>query len=116
MYANAFTNVAWGHASHGPNDLPAAIEQCLEDKPDNWKKLQVPGKTERQVFFWARSSLWNAHRALEYDELPDRAPDVEKYGITAVWAGILGHWDWALFWSASTGWIRVRMGEDAQSA
>jgi hypothetical protein len=108
-----FASLAWGHVSHGPNDLPAAIEHCLEDKPDNWKKLQVPGKTERQIFFWAYSNAWGAHRALHYDELPDRAPDVEKYGITAVWAGVFGQWDWALFWSARTGWRRVREGGSA---
>lgn len=111
-----FMSLAHGQVCHGPNDLPEAIEQCLADKPDNWRKLQVSGKTERQVFFWARQSRWSALRALRMDELPSRAPDVERYGITGVWAGILGRWDKALFWSASAGWIRVQVGEDAQSA
>ncbi|WP_435583399.1 hypothetical protein [Amycolatopsis thermoflava] len=111
-----FLSLAHGQVCHGPNDLPEAIEQCLADKPDNWRKLQVPGKTDRQVFFWARRSRWSALRALQMDELPSRAPDVEKYGITGVWAGILGRWDKALFWSATTGWVRVQMDENAESS
>lgn len=111
-------SVAHGHVSHGPNDLAEAIEQCLDSKPDNWQKLHVEGKIERHVFFWARSSRWSAVRALQMNELPDRWPEVERYGVTAVWAGILGQWDRALFWSASAGWIRVPIGsgQDSPSA
>ena len=109
-------SLAHGQVCHGPNDLPEAIEQCLADKPDNWRKLQVPGKADRQVFFWARPSRWSALRVLRTDELPSRAPDLEKYGITGVWAGIRGRWDRALFWSATTGRVRVRMDENAKSA
>lgn len=64
-----------GAVSHGPNDLPEAIEQCLDNKPDNWQKLHVVGKTERHVFFCARSSRWSAVRALRMNELPDRWPE-----------------------------------------
>lgn len=111
-------SLARGQVCHGPNDLLEAIEQCLADKPDNWRKLQMAGKEERHVFFWARPSRWSALRALKMDELPSRAPEVEKYGITAVWAGIIGRWDKALFWSASTGWRPVQIGsqEDSESA
>ncbi|MGW5721347.1 hypothetical protein ACWEVP_34575 [Amycolatopsis sp. NPDC003865] len=111
-----FMSLAHGQVCHGPNDLPEAIEQCLADKPDNWRKLQVPGKADRQVFFWARQSRWSALRALRMNELPSRAPDVEKYGITGVWAGILGRWDKALFWSVTTDWVRVQIDENAESA
>lgn len=111
-----FMSLAHGNVCHGPNDLPEAIEQCLADKPDNWQKLQISGKLERHVFFWARESRWSALRALRMDELPSRAPDVEKYEVTGIWAGILGRWGRALFWSANTGWTRVRIDDDAQSA
>lgn len=101
-------SLAHGQVCHGPNELPEAIEQCLENKPDNWKKLQVVDKRERHIFFWARPSRWSALRALLMNELPSRAPHVEKYGITGVWAGIIGQWNKALFWSANTGWIRIQ--------
>lgn len=109
-----FMSLAHGQVCHGPDDLPEAIEQCLAGKPDNWRKLQVPGKAERHVFFWARQSRWSALRALRTNELPNRAPDVERYGLTGVWAGILGRWDRAVFWSRGSGWIRVQMSEDGQ--
>ncbi|MGI8310662.1 hypothetical protein [Saccharopolyspora hattusasensis] len=83
-----------------------AIEHTLAKKQDSWEKLHVPGKSEREIFFWAASTERHTHRLIQEDRQPDRGPDVEKYGLTRVWVGAIGYWDTALHWTQEHGWQR----------
>lgn len=117
-----FTSIAHGSVWEDANEIPAAIEQCLAVKTDNWQKLQVAGRPDRHVFFWARPSQWGVWRAvetaLETERLPDRDPQVATFGITATWVGVFGSWDRALLWSEDAGWtiLRLTPHDEPQSA